>query len=80
MKKVEFIASATFMFCDKKDQRVSVWVDGEPFGELHHDDGEEWYLLTYEKGFGDSFIADSVVYYDDLEETEAEIKAEIENY
>lgn len=40
MKKVEFIASATFMFCDKKDQRVSVWVDGEPFGELHHDDGE----------------------------------------
>lgn len=40
----------------------------------------KWYLLTYEKGFGDSFIADSVVYYDDLEETEAEIKAEIENY
>lgn len=70
MKKVEFVNNG---------ETVDVYSNDELYGELFHDDGEEWYLLQYINGERD-LVDDSVTYYDSLKETENEIKAELENY
>lgn len=76
MKKVEFEQAG-------KDNAgraiVDVYVDGELYGTLNHENNFEYNLDIYwkgERGMTDS----SVSYYDDLKETEKEIEFEIKNY
>lgn len=76
MKKVEFEQVG-------KDNAgrviVDVYVDGELYGTLSHENNFEYNLDIYwkgERGMADS----SVSYYDDLKETEKEIEFEIKNY
>lgn len=68
MTKVEFY---------NNEKSVDVYVSDNLYGELFHDNGLEWYLVEYEnseRGLSNS----DVTYYDDLKETEDEIKFEIE--
>lgn len=76
MKKVEFEQAG-------KDNAgrviVDVYVDGELYGTLSHENAFEWNLDVYYKGER-GMVNSSIPYYDDLEETENEIKFEIKNY
>ncbi|WP_346708958.1 hypothetical protein [Limosilactobacillus oris] len=76
MKKVEFEQAG-------KDNAgrviVDVYVDGELFGTLSHENNFEWNLTQYHEGQR-GLVDEVVAYYDDLKETENEIKFEIENY
>ncbi len=76
MKKVEFEQAG-------KDNAgrviVDVYVDGELYGTLNHENNFEWNLTQYHEGQR-GLVDEVVAYYDDLKETENEIKFEIENY
>lgn len=76
MKKVEFEQAG-------KDNAgrviVDVYVDGELYGTLSHENNFEYNLDTYWKGER-GMIDSSAPYYDDLKETEKEIEFQIKNY
>lgn len=79
MEKVEFVENGKISYSEGTYKNVDVYVDGELFGELTHGNSFEWYLVQFVNGQRD-VVSDTVSYYDDLEETESEIKYEIENY
>lgn len=76
MKKVEFEQIGK----DNAGRKIiDVYVDGELYGTLSHENSFEYYLDCYHNGER-GLIDESVSYYDDLKETESEIKFEIKNY
>lgn len=76
MKKVEFIENGK----DNTGRKVlDVYVDGELYGTLSHENNFEYNLDIYWKGER-GMVDSSVPYYDDLKETEKEIEFEIESY
>lgn len=76
MKKVEFVKNG-------KDNAgrviVDVYVDGDIYGTLSHENNFEYNLDCYHNGER-GLIDESVPYFDDLKETEDEIRFEIKNY
>lgn len=76
---VEFKKNGKISYEEDKFENVDVYVDGKLYGELTHENAFEWYLMEYVDGQRD-VVSDTVSYYDDLEETENEIKFELENY
>lgn len=79
MKKVEFVENGNVSYSEGTYKNVDVYVDGELFGELTHENNPEWYLVQFVNGQRD-VVNDTVSYYDDLEETKKEIQYEIANY
>lgn len=79
MEKVEFAKNGKITWGEHKTENRDVYVDGKLFGELTHENAFEWYLIQYVNGER-NLMSNTVSYYDDLEETENEIKFEIENY
>lgn len=79
MKKVEFVENGNVSYSEGTYKNVDVYVNGELFGELTHENNPEWYLVQFVNGQRD-MVNDTVSYYDDLEETKKEIQYELANY
>lgn len=79
MKKVEFTEKGKISYSEGTYKNIDVYVDGELFGEITHENSPEWYLVQFVNGQR-NVVNDTVSYYDDLEETKKEIQYELENY